>query len=313
MPSIIFKDDYLGYVSKHHPGNIRREKLGSEGWAVRYRDLLTFRLGPLIYQTTAEYCAAPPPFGSIPAFIPEDKLRLVAENMEIKNKGFMIITGLSAAGPEIPGWSWKRHYPTLILKNKWHDFDGYLSSLRSTYRRKVTRSLDKCRYLKIATGIGGSFGLEHYRFYKEMVLRANNPQRLLPLEFFRQLPINHRYLFINTGHRCLGWVLLIPDGGDLWFAQPAYDVESRNEYGTYFNLLSETIRYAVNNGYKKIFFGQESITSKASLGAEPQERYILVRHSNSIINKAIKNTKVFNYRGCHPLFNPFKDLTNYGV
>jgi hypothetical protein len=239
--------------------------------------------------------------------MPVDRSGEAARLLEKVGKGFMVMTGFDRAYGGIPGWSWKRHYPTVDLDLAWESFDAYLSSMRSHYRRKITRALARRGGLEVTIGRGSAFNQERYLMYSRLMGRVKNPQHELPFAYFRDFPVDHAYIFMKSEMGEVGWALLAPSGGDLWLLQPAYREAWRDRYDTYLNLLIETVRYGIETGRRRIRFGQEATEIKECLGGRPAGKYLAVKHTNPAVNALIQRTRWFDFRSSASRRRVFKN------
>ena len=277
-----------------------------------YRAELPFRAGPLSICRPASFCGVPMPFGIEAGFAPSDKVEAAVGLMDNAWPGFQIILGLSERGPDIPGWSWKRHLPGVVFRSGYDDFGDYLASLRHNYRKLLNRSLRKWSGIRVVLSDGSDFGDEEYRQYLEVLNRQRFRTEALGKGFFSGIPVGHVYIKAYAGKSLISWILLVPYGTELYALFLGVDKACNETYHSYFNIFLETIKYAIARNYKVIHFGQTAEFTKMRLGGESAERYILVRHTNRAINAVIRNSDIFNYRRHYPIMHVLKRDENDG-
>jgi predicted N-acyltransferase len=236
------------------------------------------------------------PFGIEAGFAPSDKVEAAVGLMDNAWPGFQIILGLPKRGPDIPGWSWKRHLPGVVFRCGYRDFGEYLAGLRHNYRKLVNRSLRKWNGIRVSLSDGSDFGEVEYRQYLSVLGRQRFRTEALDKGFFVGIPVDHVYIKAYSGPSLISWILLVPFGSELYALFLGVDRTHNEEHHSYFNIFLETIKYAIGRGYRVIHFGQTAEFAKMRLGGEPVERYILVRHTNRAINAVIRSTDIFNYR-----------------
>lgn len=271
-----------------------------------YRTRLPFCLGPVCISAPVSVCGIPMVYGSRAGFIPESDFVRAVEAMEGSWPGFQMVVGLSRRGDAVPGWSWKRHLITVGLDIGWNDFTGYLEAMRSDYRKQIMTSRRKWKGIRIDLQKGADFDDKDYLLFLDMYRAARDKSIPLSVEFFRQIPIEHRYLKAFDGKGNLGWALLIPEGQVLHLLYLGYDIPRNREFDIYINLLLESVKYAIENKYKRLEMGQTAELIKMRIGGIPAERHILVRHTNPAINQIIKRTDIFNFRKHYPPLHVFK-------
>lgn len=280
---------------------------GVETAASFYRTKVPFRLIKLSFGAAVSVCGIPMVYGSQAGFGPEAKLEDIASQFDKAWNGFQMVVGLKERGPDIPGWSWKRYLITVSFYNKWQSFANYLNDMRSDYKKQIKASLKKWNKTEIILQSGREFSEKDYDLFIALHRSANDKNVPLSPEFFKNIPVPHIFIKGYHGDRMLGWALVLPEETELHLLYMGYDLASNLEYDTYVNLLVETIKYSIDNKYQCLKMGQTAELVKMRLGGMPHERYILVRHTNPVINEIIKRTDIFNYRKHHPPMHVFKD------
>ena len=66
------------------------------------------------------------------------------------------------------------------------------------------------------------------------------------------------------------------------------DYNLNREFAIYQRMLYDYIKVAIDNNLKTLNFGRTASEIKSSVGAEPQDLTIYLRHKKSITNKIIK-------------------------
>lgn len=272
-----------------------------------YRANIPFVFGPLAFYQKASFCGVPMPFGIEPGFSPETDVAGVAEFMNKAWPGFQMVLGSSGNSVQVPGWTWKRHLLAVELKADFSSFEDYLSRLRHNYRKLINRSLRKAEGLEFRIEHKDRLDDDEYKFYLSLLSRQKLKSEALDIGFFRNIPIEHHYLKSFLNGKSVGWILLVPNGRELYTVFLGFDPGLNKKHDIYFNLFLRTIKYAIEGGFTNIHFGQTAELTKMRLGGFPSERYALVRHTNPVINWIIKNTDIFNFRRHYQPLQVFKD------
>ena len=71
-----------------------------------------------------------------------------------------------------------------------------------------------------------------------------------------------------------------------------YDDKIQREKMLYLNMLYDMIGYSIKKQFKKIIFGRTALEIKSSVGAQPQEMFGYIKHSNRIVQSQMH--RVFN-------------------
>lgn len=271
-----------------------------------YRTMLPFCLGPVSVGAPVSVCGVPMVYGSQAGFAPPMNIREAAKAMDAAWPGFQMIAGLEERTDDIPGWSCKRYLITVDFMNGFEDFGQYLGAMRSDYRKQVAASLRKWQDVKIEKKRGCDFDADDYRMFLDMYNTAKDKSRPLGINLFRNMPVAHQYIKCSYEGRNLGWCLLLPENGNLYLLYLGYEININARYDIYINLLLESIKYTIENGYKRLRMGQTAELIKMRLGGVSSERYILVRHTNPVVNQIIKHTDIFNFRKHYPKLRVFK-------
>lgn len=144
-----------------------------------------------------------------------------------------------------------------------------------------------------------------YSLYVDVARRYRSI--VLPRQFFTKFPGKNYILGLELDNSVLAWAFLVPQGRYLYFLFGGFNDQSNEEYSIYNNLLLAIIRFSIENKFDKVNLGQTAELSKMRIGGYPRERFLLVRHTNCLINQIIKKTDIFSYRKKYPTPNVFKN------
>jgi len=267
--------------------------------------MLPFTLGPITIYRPATVCSLPIPFSTVPGFSDAGRLKDVAAAMNHFPGGFQLISGLREPEPEINGWAWRRHFPTIDCDIRWSSFTQYQESFRSDYKSRITNSLRMGSKLRPSIIPPGRLDEKTYSLYVDVARRYHSI--VLPRKFFTKFPNENYILGLELDATVLAWAFLVPQGRYLYFLFGGFNDQLNEEYSIYNNLLLAIIRFSIENKYEKVNLGQTAELSKMRIGGYPRERFLLVRHTNCLINQIIKKTDIFSYRKKYPTPNVFKN------
>lgn len=198
--------------------------------------------------------------------------------------------------------------PYAYIELKWNIFDQYLNSLRYGYRRQITASLKKIGlqgnflplpdnlktkpYPKILISDHTQCPPEVFHAaYNEVMSRATSKLETFNLAFFTNYFSSHRdqllFVVLKDDERIYGSAVMIPHKDELTFALFGKPAE-KDQFDTYFNIITAIVKHAIEHGFKKINMGQTSYYPKMKMGALLENEYIYLRSRNRFAHWTLK-------------------------
>ena len=185
--------------------------------------------------------------------------------------------------------------PRAEIKIRWKSFDEYLSSMRSNYRCKIVKNMDKCAKANISIQVLKNFSNktpELKRLYDNVYDQAKEIKRERLTEgFFQNIA---KYLGKETvmvsatkDDRLIGYMLLLFSGKTLITKFPGLDYDYNKEYCIYFNIFYKAIELAIETGMNDIDMGITTLNPKRDMGSDVVNLNMYMKHSNPLFNKAI--------------------------
>lgn len=222
-------------------------------------------------------------------------------------KGIKIIINVDTE--ELDNFSKGHYLPICTLENKWNTFNEYLNSMRASYRRRINQALKKGEAITYELlPDNKDFTLEMYDLYEQVFNHSEYSLEKLTVDFFRNDVAKTILLKINN--KIEAFIQLIEDRNNdmLIFEFCGYNYEIAHDYDIYYNMLSEITKYAIDNKFKYVQFGQTAYDAKLKFGAKMYYNYYLLSHSNKFINALIRkyNDKL-QYKVVDYDFNVFKE------
>lgn len=181
-----------------------------------------------------------------------------------------------------------RTLSTFVMDNRFVDFDDYLKALRSPYRRRVKKALGKRENLLIRGFDRKEFSERHYHLYLSIMRRTENPLETLPLEFFRECEAELIEFVDKRTDELVGFVQLKMIDGRICFLFGGFEKEDNEEFDLYFNMLLTILETGIEKKVKIMEFGQTAEESKLKLGCREVPKYLMVHHSNPVMNGIIQ-------------------------
>ncbi|MFT3736246.1 MAG: GNAT family N-acetyltransferase [Rhodocyclaceae bacterium] len=206
--------------------------------------------------------------------------------------------------------------PNMVLQldPAWRSYDDYLASLASKYRSNARNAILKpideggCR-IEAMTDLA-AHEARVFELYKSVQANAGlRPFELRP-EYFaalqRMAGSRMRCSGLWRGDKLLGFLVSLADGDTSIAYHIGFDREAAAELPIYLRLLHAGIADAIALGCKRISYGRTALEPKASLGAQPEDFGVLVRHRQPVLNKLLKHVLLGIEHADAPERNPFK-------
>lgn len=207
---------------------------------------------------------------------------------------------------ELSGYAKGLTCPKCILNVKWKTFDEYMNSLRSNYRYRFRKALKKAAPLKLRYLNGGEeFTDEMYKLYEQVYNKSRIRVEKLSADFFRGEFF--KIFVLEDDKAARGFVQLLGNGDELVFEFVGIDYSVQSQFDTYLAMLLQIVRYAIENGYKTVDFGQTADDTKLKLGSEYVYLYAFLNHKNKLLNAVCKKlAPKLEYRPIKEKFEVFK-------
>lgn len=177
---------------------------------------------------------------------------------------------------------------TFILDNQYHSFQDYLDRLRSPYRRRIIKALDKRDRIIIKKLEKADFTETHYSLYRSVLSRSENPLEILPLAFFKSYDADIYEITARDTDQILAFFQLKQFGDCLYFLFCGFNKEDNALYDLYYNLLINIVEIGIERGVGTINFGQTSEESKLKIGCKEERKYLWIHHSHPVLNKILQ-------------------------
>lgn len=201
-----------------------------------------------------------------------------------------------------------RTLPTYILKNTFRNMNDYLTSLRSSYRRRLRLALDRGCLIEVETIQQHKFTKEHYDLYLDVMKRTHFPLETLSIDFFRRYPARLTQFRDKSDGRLLAFTQTKLVDKRLVFMFCGFREEDVKSYDLYWNMLLSVLEEGFNNGVELIELGQTSAETKLKLGCISEERYMILHHKNPLLRKLLQViSPLFAYKKTDPVYHVFKE------
>jgi hypothetical protein len=234
----------------------------------------------------------------VPLSVARPGIALSAEGMEQTFDFIRSLRGMSLVMnlPETltsRGFSQVRTCPCCVLELRWECFAEYLASLRSSYRNRYKKALRRSEELRLyQLESNRDFSEELYHLYEQVHEKALYKIEKLQLDFFRG-EFFKIFVLESPAGKPVAFFQLLENGPELIFEFAGMDYAAAPQYDAYIRMLLEIVRYGIENGFKRIEFGQTAEDAKLKLGCRYENLFVLARHSNPFLNLLLKICKTW--------------------
>ena len=204
-----------------------------------------------------------------------------------------------------------RTLPNVVLAHNFPDFDAYLSSLRSKYRRRINIIMKAFKDVRIERVQCSLMTRDMYGLYEQIMERTSTKLEKLPYENFTNLPeefVLNTYT-INSNVVC--WNICLSENRKQVFFFGGMDYDYKDLYMSYFNSLLDITMNGINSGKKILEYGQTAEIPKIKCGGKLVEKNMFIYHANPLLRMMLMGTKrLLQYRHKPPVFHVFSTPGN---
>jgi len=182
----------------------------------------------------------------------------------------------------------------ITFRDEWQSFEDYLSSVKSKYRvkfKKVLKKATNLEFRELNLAEAESYNDEMYALYKATADRALFSLFTLHPNYFKDLKATFKDEIVLTAvfldNKLVGFYTFIENGtmGDAHFL--GYDVSLNSKHQLYFNILLRLLDTGIKRGVSHLNLSRTALEIKSSVGAEPLEMAVYLRHENKMLNKLL--------------------------
>jgi len=186
--------------------------------------------------------------------------------------------------------------PAMIVRldPEWLTYQDYLDAVKSKYRVKFKKVIKKGKALefkKLDLDDVRVYNDQMYSLYKRTADRAIFSLFILEQDYFTKLKetIGDKLQItaVLEQGELLGFFTFVNDGdhGDAHFL--GYDVSKNSKYQLYFNMLLRLIDESILQKSKYLNLSRTALEIKSSVGAEPHNMFVYLKHQNKLINRIL--------------------------
>lgn len=208
--------------------------------------------------------------------------------------------------------------PNMVLdiSPKWKNYDDYLASLNSKYR-KQSKQIDKevanagCVLEEIKTDDIARNSEQLHALYLQTHKNARLRLVTLPVTFLptlaERLGDDMRFTVLKKDGELLGFVTTVKDGETAVGYYIGFDRKANAGIPIYFRLLQSVIGHAIALDCKRLSLGRTALEPKARLGARPEPMRVWIRHRIPMLNLVVRGLlHTIDDHEEPPERNPFK-------
>ncbi len=221
-------------------------------------------------------------------------------------KGFVLMLNRKEK-PEQKMYASGKTLPTVVLENRFSDWDEYLASLTSSYRRRLKKLTTDNATLKFSTLASTHFSEPMYQLYENVYEKSKAKLEKLNIDFFKNLPPEFQFLVCYHNKEVAGWNISLKDNNIFYFFLGGVDYRLNKTHNIYLRLLAELVKAGIESKCQLVELGQTAEIPKMRMGGKLQPLYMQASHSNPFLNVMLKMSKpLLEYNRKTEKNNPFK-------
>lgn len=178
----------------------------------------------------------------------------------------------------------------LSLRKSWHSFSNYLADLRSKYRVRYRKAVERFDNLKKVKTRGDE--IDHqmlskaYRLYLKRAGQSDFNIATLEENYFHQLchHMGERVYFqlYFEEEQLVAFMCMIHDEETLDAQFTGYEDDINKDRDLYLNLLYDTIDTAISKEIDRVCFARTAMEIKSSVGANPRDLYCYLYYDSNM-------------------------------
>ena len=182
----------------------------------------------------------------------------------------------------------------LTLDAAWDSFDDYLGAMRTKFRVKAKKALERSYILTtqyISVTNFNDYATDIDSLYKNVSSKADFNLGKFSTETFKDLlvnfPENYKVKAYFLNNKLVGFLSAMINNNNLDAHFVGIDYKYNKEFAIYQRMLYDYVQIAIENRLHRINFGRTASEIKSSVGAVPQDLTIYLRHKSSLSNKIL--------------------------
>ena len=232
-------------------------------------------------------------------------VRFVDENNKLKKgvKAFML-KDFKEASLQVSDALYESNYhsfsvdPNMVLtiQEEWKTFDDYLAAMKTKFRVKAKKALELSSNLKVVDFNEPNLTdhlAEMKVLYQNVSSKANFNLAHFNIESFKDLKLNLKDDFIIKGYfvedKLVGFLSAMINQNHLDSHFVGIDYNVNRTFAVYQRMLYDYVQIAIDNQLTHINFGRTASEIKSSIGAEPENLTIYLRHRNTLPNHLLSH------------------------
>jgi predicted N-acyltransferase len=183
----------------------------------------------------------------------------------------------------------------LQLQENWRNFDDYLASMKTKFRVKARKAFKQSTEIRVEEVTLENIDrklLKMTALYERVASNAGFNLGNFNLETYKDLKekLGDDYILKTywLDDKIVGFISGVINQKSLDAHFVGIDYNLNREYAIYQRMLYDYIEIAINKKLKTINFGRTASEIKSSVGAEPQDLTMYLRHKKSLTNRILK-------------------------
>lgn len=245
------------------------------------KDFASEDLGLVIDQTIDKICSLDNKKGHITGLLAKDFYKDNKDEVEYLVKNFHQF----------------KVQPNMILSldKDWETFDNYLDAMSSKYRvraRSTAKKGEKIEIKELKAEEIAKLNGKILELYNNVESGADFQLTTIGHDYFFNLKAaledNFKFMAYYIDKQLAGFATAFVWDEYLEAHYVGLDYKWNDEVPIYQNMLYDYVKLGLESKVKEVSFGRTALEIKSTVGAEPREMMLFVKHSNSVSHKLIK-------------------------
>lgn len=188
--------------------------------------------------------------------------------------------------------------PNMIvnIQPEWKDFDGYLAAMTSKYRTRIKRALKDLKGLEVKK-LDLEYITEHMPRIVDLYAQVIDTSsfKLATFDIKHLIPMKAQFGdafevdgFFKDG-KLIGFMSFhVTETNEMIAGMLGIDRDEQRPHDLYLNMLVHYIKRGIERNCTRILMGRTAMEIKSSIGAEPYDMVVYMKHFSPIKNAILK-------------------------
>lgn len=188
----------------------------------------------------------------------------------------------------------------LFIPDTWQSKEDYFNALNKKYKRRYKTARNRLKGIirkELSLDDLTNYENDLYRLYLNVSNNAKFNTFVLPKNHFsaykRILKGEFKIVGYFSETKLIGFYSMLLNDSTVETYFLGYEQDLLQEKQLYLNMLYDMAEFGIDNNFKKVVYARTAMEIKSSVGAVPEEFFMLIYHTNKFWNKKLPT--IFNW------------------